>query len=961
MKSYYENVIILEKLRELSKPTKTDFNKVHKIIKDDDELTLFFYDALNPGWVELLDNSGEFDGLKQRDTGMIGKYKAHYLKQSAMSKAESVLEIIEKMEATDINIQGVLVKAIKAMPAEMAAKGVSVLLQYIDGKENKFWYSIGAPAGELMVKLVTSYPDKAFEIAETLLDAWVSEEKAYGRDIVAKFPDRDYQELIMEYYDKVWNANPEQAIRILITILNRCIEDLDKETKGEQRYDASISFGYSLELGDLNEIDMQHPSIKTLLVKGICEAGKVLIDKEPEKISKLLDLLEGTNRVIFQRIAMYLLRFVKPGTEKERIDRYIGNEEYFKEYNPCWHEHRRLLNDKFDDVSEDVKKAFLEWVEEDKYSKETREEITERCKNEDGSEPDFEKLENHAKAEELYLVREKFKDEYDRYKDAAGVKNDSSLAPRKMVSEARFVSPTEGAPLTSEKMQEMTPEQVLAYVSNPDNYKEDKNKNAWDSPSSALAATLREDAKKRSKEYLICDLKKLTSIPEKFLSELLYGIEDAIRDGSFVKENWARFLELSYILTEQKGNTREYERCYRAIVAGLRGSFSERENSIELDKEMARQFSQILAALVRFPTGDMNVYMEEYHQKDPVQLMCVIVAGEALGVTVSLGIACKKRFPDYWENELRQHIRDCWDFALNEIREPGVNCVFGLDFRRIHWLDEEWVKKKIGLMFVDDLWNEVWGTYTSWGRPSPEGFDLLLKHNLYKQAVEKIGAESRFKFAKNPDKGLVEHLMAGYFNGWIGYEDLVTMQFFNKASAELRGEAARFLTTGFKPVNEEDKAEEKEKVAVRMQEYWKKRLSAIRESAETNSDEAEELTGWVCDSVLPAKDTLELLEQSLELSGGKIGNMRDARDFIVGICESAKDNELLALRCLKKAAADENMHKPWSRIQEPLAGFLEKMVDMSYEIRSAAAEVADAYGRYNPDKFQAVWEKLKIK
>ncbi len=189
MKSYYENVMALQKLRELSAPTMANLKKVLEIIKDDAELSLDFYDVLEPGWVELLDKAGEFEELREKEIGMIGKYKAHYLKQCAETKAyaESVLGIIEKINAQDINIQGTLIRAITKMPEETAIKGIGVVTKYLDGHENKWWYAIGDSSAELMVNLTDNHPDKAFEIAEALLDAWVSEEKTFGKDIVAKF------------------------------------------------------------------------------------------------------------------------------------------------------------------------------------------------------------------------------------------------------------------------------------------------------------------------------------------------------------------------------------------------------------------------------------------------------------------------------------------------------------------------------------------------------------------------------------------------------------------------------------------------------------------------------------------------------------------------------------------------------------------------------------------------------
>lgn len=148
-------------------------------------------------------------------------------------------------------------------------------------------------------------------------------------------------------------------------------------------------------------------------------------------------------------------------------------------------------------------------------------------------------------------------------------------------------------------------------------------------------------------------------------------------------------------------------------------------------------------------------------------------------------------------------------------------------------------------------------------------------------------------------------------------------------------------------------------MAARIKEYWEKRLAAVKDKAEENKDEAIELTGWVEDSVLPAKETLELLEQSLDLSGGKIGEMTGARDFVEGVSTLGKGNELLALRCLKKAAADENMNMPWADIQDPLVEFLETMVESPKDVQNEAKEVADVYGRHNPEKFRGVWEKLR--
>jgi len=303
---------------------------------------------------------------------------------------------------------------------------------------------------------------------------------------------------------------------------------------------------------------------------------------------------------------------------------------------------------------------------------------------------------------------------------------------------------------------------------------------------------------------------------------------------------------------------------------------------------------------------------------------------------------------------LKDKIQKCYEKIL-AINEPGVNCRFGSDFARIYWTNAEWVKEKLGNIFSDDLWDETWGTYVSWSRPSPNCFELLVQEKQYLKAAENIGEPNKFKFGKEPDKGLTEHLMIGYFNGWIDYEHEVLQKFFEKAPAGLKAKAARFLATGFKDINEKG-GSEKEEVAVRMRQYWNGRLAV------EDKEEAVGFMKWVTGSVLDGRETLELIEKSLRVSGGNLTKRGDTRAFVEGLCRLGKDgNELLALQCFKRASADENMHTTWPAIQDPLVDFLMTTVDMADDVRKVGIEVADAYGRYNPDKFSGVWVKLNEK
>ncbi|MHC4647741.1 MAG: hypothetical protein ACYTBJ_19925 [Planctomycetota bacterium] len=915
-----------------------------------------FFDRLeNPYWIGALKDAGFFKWPAEAKEGEAYERwpEGRYLKKMCAKVPEGVLGVIKEIVSRNPYIRNTCSECLLEMPVGVAAKGGRIVENVLPRgwKEgNLEWAWVGQPCAKVMVKLIEEHPKEAFKIAWILLDVWVPKEKKLFEDIVGKFSDHDYRELVLKYYAEIWKVEPEGGFWVLVKILSRCIADLSKE----KEYDVSSSFAYGMGLRNLDGIDVGHGGVKSVLVKGICEAGKVLIEKQPAKVGELLDGLEKLDSAIFKRVAMYLLRFVPGEAEVQRIKGIIGNKKYLEE--PGYEfEYKLLLRDKFDVAGEEEGEAFVGWVKEEKVSEETRKEITELCTRNNEPLPDFAKMENRKKAEELYLVRERFKDVYEQYKKAAGVKDDNALARRRMVGEARFVSATEGTPLSSEAMGKMSVGEVLEFLSEPENYEGEKKAGEWRTPVDALRATFKADAKKRGLEYLREGREKLANLPAGFLSSFFYGASEAVREGSFDKEEWGLLIHFASLVVEEKHKEQEYEDGFSEILSVLREGFGGGKGNLELDEPTAKEFWEILKRLIHFPVKKINGKREE---RDPMQLMLRQVAGKALELTVLLGLVCKKQFEKYWEKELKEEMRKCWGYVLENIREPGVNCIFGIEFSRINWLDQDWTREKLDVIFRPELWDEIWGTYVSWGRPSGDGFKLLVGRTKYARAVDLLGQGNRFKFGKDPEEGLVEHLMIGFFNGWVEFESDLLKGFLKAASAGLRGKAAKFLTTGFKAVNEED-GEQKGEVAARMREYCQKRLAAIKGKPEENRVEAVELTGWVEDSVLGAKETLELLEESLDLSGGKIGQMGDARDFVEGVTALGKGNELLALRCLKKAAVDENMHTPWAGIQEPLARFLEGMVGLAEDVRSEAAEAADLYGRYNPEKFRAVWEELK--
>jgi hypothetical protein len=962
---FYEGMQELEGLvrqtnGEKKKPDKQLVNKILRMLGRA-KYRIYFFDKLtNPYWIGILKEAGFFQNPPEPKPGEVYDcwLEGGYLKNMSQKIPDKVLSVIVNIQSRNPYVRDDCIECLCEMPEEISAKGVKVIENVLPRgveEDNWGWTWCGEKAAKLMVRLADKYLSQAFEISWILLDVWLTQDQKGYRNIKAKFTTHDYTELVLKYFIKLWEVDTWKAIWIMFKILNRCLEKLDKR----DGYDVSSIFYAGQALRDLDSIQVGHWSIEAVLVKGICEAGKLLCKNNPTKLSKLLDVFEKSNRAIFLRIEMYLLRFVRKDVEIDRTNKIISEKKFLGD--PCYeNEYKLLLRDKFNEV-EESRKVFETWVEEQKVEDlEEWREWFRKTREREANEEDLNRYVAGMKARQLFLLKEIYPANYAKYQSESGLTHED-LVPHWMISEAHWVSPMEGTPLEPEEMAKMSEAEVLDYILNPKNYEGDKKPGQWGTPADALRATFKADVNKRSLEYLECDSEKLQKLHPDFLGALFYGIQDAIRAGNFSISSWPKLIILAHKIVQQNFGKENYRNCFLPLLSVMHDDLTQEDRKIDFNETIIEFFWDILEALVRYEEH----YQASSDERDPMQMRCTSVNGEALEQVVMLGISCKQEFPKYYEEHLKAKIREVLNYVTTEVKRPEVNCTLGIDLGRIGWLDEEWLSGNIEKIFEGEMWDVVWGTHVSWGRPYRHGFYLLKQNEIYENAISKLGTPNKFKFGKDPEEGFAEHMMIAIFNGWIDVDDELVDNFFHRASQELRSYAARFLTTGFKP--EKESGEDYQEVSERLRTHWKKRLEAIKKEPSVNIEEAIGFTGWVKDSLLEPKETLELLEETLQLSGGRLGRLLDTRDFVEGVCELSKGNELAALRCLKKAAAEEEMRMPWAAHQDPLIEFLQSIADLSDDhediekIRAEAIAVADAYGRLHPDKFREVWVKLTQK
>jgi hypothetical protein len=966
MKPFYSNVNRLDDLKQKANPTADDLDAYLEIIDADDDLALWFYEGGEVGsvassaWVPLLRQARQFEelgGTPDKAT-LRWRLKARYLAKCAADQPDEVCGIITEIHPFDTLVQCHFLDALLNLPLETAVRASWIIWDFLGTQQYRVWAWVGEPVAKFMIKVMGSDLNLAFGIARYLLEIW-SDEKEGGsalRGATWKFEGAyEYNELMFKYVKKVWEAYPFRTATLLIRTLDSYLEEFNKKKK----YDVSTHFNVSVEnLDNIEKTDREHEAV---LIAGICKAGRAVIDRQADRIPELLRMLRSADKQIFKRIEMYLLRFVPDGTQTTRIEEIIGDADLFDSYGYKY-EYALLLRDKAAAISEAGRSAFRDMVRRtgvdniDRFAQWFRE-----TRGREYTQEDLEKYENRIRAAKLYLAREAFADLYDECRRKAGAE-DEELKPRPMVGPARCVSPTEGSPITVNDAVKMNPSEVFAYLSDPLRWQVDKGKaDRFFEPKNALGAVFKQVVKQRVDDYVLEEqTERVVQLESEFTEKYFYGVSEAMRGGQWNKEFWRPLLTTAKAVVDARKNDPAYRDAFRAMLSALHDAFGEDEKSLAFDTDAVETFWIILKSLVRYDEPPVS----NEHEHDPMQLRCSSVKGNALGQVVCLGILCKRDYLSLFEEKLRAPIRELLQYVVSDVRRAEVLCTFGIDFARLVWLDEEWVRAHTDAIFANDMWGAVWGTHVSWGQPSRKAFDLLYEKGKYRQAVDHIGETSEWEFSKKVEEGLSDHLMIALFNGWLDSDpDGLLAAFLEKAPASLRGHATYFLTSGFETL----KKEPDEEVGKRLKRYWEHRLTSIEKDPQAHKEEAVQFLYWAKNSPLGDKETLTLLERTLDLTNGEMGQRHFPTKFFEGIRDMSVGNELRALRCLNRVMTDQRITSHISLAEGSLDAVFQHVLKLPgeyanvAEIWREAMKLADALGRLRVYKFRPVYEELHEK
>jgi len=964
MRSFYEKTKRINRLKGLKTPSKADIKVLLGIIEGSEELACYFYEKneFGPwpkaGWVKLLEEYGEFEELAdvREEIGKVQWLKAKYLAESAKRKPEDVIKVINTVKPQDEHIQGMFLEALVNVPNKYVEKADWIFWQYFKERKFNIWYFIGENAAKLTVKISEVNPDKAFAMAKELLEIWLPEDKkdSYFQEPAARFEDYEYEELVNKIFKELWGKYPIRATKALSEIISdyfeRFVSDENRESKSHL-YSTIRDFEGDQPLG-------RHHL--TTLVRAICKIGKSAIELDKRTVEDFFEVLRSREEGIFKRIELYVLRFVKDKSYAGRVNELIGDKKDF-DNTYISSDYEYLLRDKFEWLTEETRDLYERWIRELKVDdEEDYRKWFEKSQGRKCEDKDIEAFENGLRAKRLYNVREVFPELYKDVKENSGW-SDEEIRPWR-AGEVQAIEDSEGSPKTREEMLKMSPMEVLRFIQNPENYKEPEGGGYRPhSVASALAYEFQMVVKGKPVEYVGIEINEVIELPERFLSKYFYGMWDALGEQKVEGFPWEKFMTIAKSVVDKYGQKSEYSNVFHPMLNCIQVGFRE-QNKIDYSECMLDAIYEIIK-----PLFDLKEEKDESYERDPVQTRCNSFTGEALLICLSLGIICRRDFLQKFERDFREKVREIFCKVLNNIRTSWTVCTFGSDLARIYWLDSEWIENNIEEILSEELWSIVWNTYLVWGRPSRELFRFLDARGIYDRAIGLIGTSAKTgeSSREDPDNKLANHIVIAYFNGWLEEDQSQILErFLERASDKLRGHAARFFTTGFKSLQEEDGRDEQ--TVCRLRTYWESRLEAILQQPEEHLEEAMALACWVINAPFPSKETLELVSKTIKITKGKLDRNRDVYNFVNSLCDLATGNELQAVRCIRKVINNESAAIHFSFYEGKLTGLLSAILKSrktSKKLLQESAELTDELGRLHIYKYRemhgALREKLK--
>jgi len=936
---------------------------------DSEQRRYFFYKLQNPLWVKPLRDKGFFlkapEPIPTGDGGFqIPLWpESQYLARVAKESPTEVVEIVSKIQTGNPRVLEDIVDI--ALAIESADISKKLYTQAFSFAENKFanwssqklgklvvhWAGHGAKneALKLAEKLVCLCPDprKKEKEEERKADphAWFTHlEPCAPRDVYV------YKKVLEEDITQLAGIFPWETTQVLTRSLAAAISLGFHEPEKSAPYDLSDMWCQHLKEGDIYE---NHP--KSYLTHALTNACEVLLEKHPERMVELDNLLRQQCWHFFRRLRWYLYATfpqLSKGLMKTDAISYEGYDdgEYGFELASMLRaacEAQIFTDDELERIFEKVEQG----PDIEDFKKWHGDKITDEL---------IQSRREYFFIKQLFpfaQVLPKFPKFWNKYQLYTQKHTEPKLSDyfkyHRGSHESGFIP--DKSPIAVDELKAKSNEELLNFLNN---WKDKSNENNFNEPNSPGLAKVFSEILKEQPDRLLELADKMTISNPTCLRDYFYFLVERTKQKQSLP--WAKVIRLCQWVVEQpkkshgesgqhnwRSGEPDFAACRQAIANLFQHGSNEYPDSIPWESR-----EKVFLILKQLCTEYDSRLEGDSFGTDFLTQAINSVRGDAVHALVDHALWIKRRLNLAAHGMAKMpEVQQLLENRLSPANEKSlaVHAVFGLLAPWLCHLDADWFASVQSQIFpiepeLTERWFAAWKTFVSWNQPNAQMFKVLKRE--YEVAVQRLELlrkdEESHHSAAN---ALGEHLITFYW--WklfplSGAESLLE-NYLTLAKPKERAHVMNYIGRAM-----ENSKELPKDVEALIVEYWQHRFETIKkeQNPEESSEELSAFVWWFGSEKLDVLWCLKQLKELLAFTP----LVHETYSLLEDLAKIAALHPVEVATCLKllvgKISRDKYVFLDEKRVKEILNAALQSKIQEAVEIAGATQDDLLRHGRF---------------
>ncbi len=880
---FYTQTAILDAYLQVADPSADPLalEVICQTLREQEDLrNYFFSNGPHPAWAAVLWEASFFQTPPPPQQTENGLVRLRWPEQEYLiSVAALVPDIILKHFAVlkDAPEYGErVIYALQLLPPELIVAALPQLLQWLRDPQTA---SITASATyELAVKLAERKQSApAFELFRAVLTPQPSpkiqkiEKSFFGTEAIPlfKLADFDYSFDKNSSFRNALELFRSLDIRQTLAVLEDhllCALRLEAQAKRFSEYERSSWWRTAIEESDQDI----HGEYKDSLLIALRDSLRLWAQQDAPSAEALVRRYLETNHEILKRLGLYILSVV-PDAYKNLVARELLNEKNLNDVG-IHHEYFLLLQEGYPHLDEQKQQKFLALIRQGPPSEEI-EQVSDDVDKDAGESRKIyiEGYIKHWKLKRLWMLRKYLSGEFTNLlEELVAELGEPERAEYTHWVSGGVYSVTDKSPIRREQLSLMPPEALIDFLRQWQPEPEQTfgpERITLSALGQAVAGLVFSDFDKYAQH-----LKPIALIGPAFATPLIRGFTSGTRIGSV---RWADALEFCEAMlsdanirySSDNAGDENWRYTREAIVNLLEVAVEEPKADAGVEAtdhrvqmEFLPRVRDLLLTLLDDPdpSPENDRPPENYvGHNDPVTVALNHVRPRALltliqyavhRAQVEQGESRDDNASQLPVSRLEPKVREALTRKMNPQVEPSlaVHSVYGLNLRRLRWLDQNWLEEHLDTIFPEGgeaetvwLFAAAWDAFVAYdGNRFDRPFFAKLRPK-YMRAINNLALGVVTGRHPESSNGLAAQLLWEYLNGNYQLrsaegQDSLLVHFYMKAAPDKRGQAAWLLWRIC-----QDNPQYLSDIWLRVRPFWEWRVDEAARSNHSNDFDSE--------------------------------------------------------------------------------------------------------------------------